>query len=289
MKTFDLLPPDRHGRMPRPADAIVAANASQLPPALAHLRAAHREHARPCAFRHVAAARDRLSARRRSGDAAAQGRTPTMPSRSRCTGGRAPFTWLVDGAVLGNFGRYEQASLEPGEGFSRITVIDADGNSATSRVRFRNHCLDSGPAQPYRYCRRRPSRRAPDARHAAGVRDPLALPSSRRCRTLCWPSIWRGAPESPFIRAFAVARARFVEDELPRVPRRAAPIRRAWRGLRYLRLSQSVEHPDFGCSRSIIPRNADAIVRAFARGDKGSQATGRQGGEAVGRRRERMI
>ena len=56
----------------------------------------------------------------------------------KVTGGRAPFTWLVDGAVLGNYGRYEQTRWSPGEGFSRITVVDADGNSATSRVRFRN-------------------------------------------------------------------------------------------------------------------------------------------------------
>jgi len=54
------------------------------------------------------------------------------------TGGRAPFTWMVDGAVLGNFGRYDQTTITPGEGFARITVIDADGNSATSRVRFKS-------------------------------------------------------------------------------------------------------------------------------------------------------
>ena len=55
----------------------------------------------------------------------------------KVTGGRAPFTWMVDGAVIGSYGRYDQTAIEPGEGFSRITVIDADGNSATSRVRFK--------------------------------------------------------------------------------------------------------------------------------------------------------
>jgi membrane carboxypeptidase/penicillin-binding protein PbpC len=44
----------------------------------------------------------------------------------------------MDGAVLGSFDRYQQTYFTPdGEGVARITVVDADGRSATSRVRFK--------------------------------------------------------------------------------------------------------------------------------------------------------
>ncbi|MEY4878803.1 MAG: hypothetical protein RJB62_271, partial [Pseudomonadota bacterium] len=45
---------------------------------------------------------------------------------------------VMDGAVLGSFDRYQQTYFTPdGEGVARITVVDADGRSATSRVRFK--------------------------------------------------------------------------------------------------------------------------------------------------------
>ena len=56
----------------------------------------------------------------------------------KADGGRAPLTWLVNGAPLGSFGRFAPALYTPeGEGLARVTVVDADGRSATSEIRFK--------------------------------------------------------------------------------------------------------------------------------------------------------
>jgi len=136
MKTFDLLPPDRHSAPPKPSDVIDAVNAEQLPAAL-RVFTRHADIARAVRVSHVAAPEISFPP---------DGAVVTLPKPEdadhfialKVTGGRAPFTWLLDGAVLGNFGRYDQTTIAPGEGFARITVIDADGNSATSRVRFKS-------------------------------------------------------------------------------------------------------------------------------------------------------
>jgi penicillin-binding protein 1C len=135
LKVFDLLPPDRNGRPGRPADAIVAANPGQLPAGLrtfvrrtAVARMAQVSHVPPPAISFP------------PDGAIVQLSRPEDENHAialKVTGGRAPFTWMVDGAVIGNYDRFEEIAFEPGEGFSRITVIDADGNSATSRVRFK--------------------------------------------------------------------------------------------------------------------------------------------------------
>jgi penicillin-binding protein 1C len=56
----------------------------------------------------------------------------------RADGGKAPLTWLVNGALLGSFDRFVPALYAPsGEGLARVTVVDAEGRSDTSNVRFR--------------------------------------------------------------------------------------------------------------------------------------------------------
>jgi penicillin-binding protein 1C len=56
----------------------------------------------------------------------------------KADGGRAPLTWLVNGAPLGSFDRFAPALYTPqGEGMARVTVVDADGRSDTSTVRFK--------------------------------------------------------------------------------------------------------------------------------------------------------
>jgi penicillin-binding protein 1C len=56
----------------------------------------------------------------------------------RVRGGRAPFTWLADGApvAVGEQAR-ETVIAAPGLGFVTLSVIDALGRSARVRVRLR--------------------------------------------------------------------------------------------------------------------------------------------------------
>ena len=56
----------------------------------------------------------------------------------KADGGGAPLTWLVNGRPLGNFDRFAPALYAPpGEGFARITVVDAQGRSDSAQVRFK--------------------------------------------------------------------------------------------------------------------------------------------------------
>lgn len=55
----------------------------------------------------------------------------------RVAGGRAPFTWLVDGRPVALQMRARQAMLsDPGRGFVTLSVIDAEGRSARAKVRL---------------------------------------------------------------------------------------------------------------------------------------------------------
>ena len=56
----------------------------------------------------------------------------------KAQGGRAPLTWLVNGALVGSFDRFAPAFYKPGgEGVARVTVVDAEGRSDSSTVRFK--------------------------------------------------------------------------------------------------------------------------------------------------------
>jgi penicillin-binding protein 1C len=56
----------------------------------------------------------------------------------KADGGREPLTWLVDGKLVGSFGRFEPALYAPtGEGLSHVTVVDAQGRSDSALVRFK--------------------------------------------------------------------------------------------------------------------------------------------------------
>jgi penicillin-binding protein 1C len=56
----------------------------------------------------------------------------------KADGGKAPLTWLVNGALLGSFDRFQPALYLPkGEGLARITVVDSEGRSDSSEVRFK--------------------------------------------------------------------------------------------------------------------------------------------------------
>ena len=56
----------------------------------------------------------------------------------RVEGGKAPFTWLVDGMPLVTAERSREVVLPGvGAGFTTLSVIDAEGRSARARVRLR--------------------------------------------------------------------------------------------------------------------------------------------------------
>ena len=60
------------------------------------------------------------------------------PVQFKADGGRSPLTWLVNGAPLGSFDRFAPALYTPqGEGLARVTVVDAEGRSDTSEIRFK--------------------------------------------------------------------------------------------------------------------------------------------------------
>jgi len=55
----------------------------------------------------------------------------------KAQGGVGPLRWVINGEILPEAARYEQTLWTPdGEGFARITVVDAAGRSATATVRF---------------------------------------------------------------------------------------------------------------------------------------------------------
>jgi penicillin-binding protein 1C len=60
------------------------------------------------------------------------------PVTLRASGGRRPFTWLVDGApIAAERHRREARWLPDGPGFYRVTVLDAEGASAAVELRVR--------------------------------------------------------------------------------------------------------------------------------------------------------
>ena len=139
LKMFGLLPPDRRPAPSPPAGAILARATDELPPALQvfHREDGHRD-AGPDAV--AAALPPPAIAFPPNGavvplpDARARDKTIIL----KADGGRAPLTWLVNGELVGNFDRFAAATYRPpGEGLARVTVVDADGRSDTSEIRFK--------------------------------------------------------------------------------------------------------------------------------------------------------
>ncbi|MBV8976657.1 MAG: penicillin-binding protein 1C [Alphaproteobacteria bacterium] len=135
LKTFELLPPDKRTAPAVPAGAILVDNADQLPP---QLRLFRREtQARP---EQVTIAPPPAIAFPPNGatvplpEADAKDKTVVF----KADGGRAPLTWLVNGTIIGTFDRFQPVVYAPrGEGIAHITVVDTEGRSDTSEVRFK--------------------------------------------------------------------------------------------------------------------------------------------------------
>jgi len=134
LKMFGLLPPDRRPAPPPPAGTILARSTDELPPAL---QVFHR------------AAAPQVVAASLPPPAIAfppNGSVLPLPAPKdkdqtitlKADGGKAPLTWLVNGELVGNFDRFAAATYKPGgEGLARVTVVDADGRSDTSEIRFK--------------------------------------------------------------------------------------------------------------------------------------------------------
>jgi penicillin-binding protein 1C len=137
LKTFELLPPDRRAAPAVPAGAITVQSSEQLPPSLQIFR----KESEPKQQVATVVPPPSISF-------PPNGTTVPLPEASakdktivlKADGGRAPLTWLVNGALIGSFDRFEPVLYAPnGEGIAHITVVDSQGRSDTSEVRFKRH------------------------------------------------------------------------------------------------------------------------------------------------------
>ena len=63
------------------------------------------------------------------------GQSGISPLVLKLQGGRAPFRWLANGLPLPNASHRRNSEWRPeGQGFSTLTVIDADGRASSVRV-----------------------------------------------------------------------------------------------------------------------------------------------------------
>jgi len=135
LKTFELLPPDKRQAPPVPAGAIMVDNNEQLPPSL---RIFTRE-TEPKAQAAAVVPPPAISFPPNGStvplpDAGAKDKTIML----KADGGQGPLTWLVNGALIGTFDRFQPVLYAPpGEGIAHITVVDTEGRSDTSEVRFK--------------------------------------------------------------------------------------------------------------------------------------------------------
>ena len=136
LKMFGLLPPDTRPAPPVPAGALIVRATDELPPSL---RVFTRQTTAPAQPQQVAQLPPPAIAFPPNGAV-----VPLPDAKSKdalqlkADGGRMPLTWLVNGAPLGSFDRFAPAFYSPqGEGLAKVTVVDADGRSDTSTVRFK--------------------------------------------------------------------------------------------------------------------------------------------------------
>ncbi len=136
LKMFGQLPPDRRAAPKVPAGALLVRGTDELPPALRNFR---RQSEAPAAPQMVQVPPPSIAFPPNGAVVPLPEASAKDPSlQFKADGGRAPLTWLVNGAPLGSFGRFAPALYTPeGEGLARVTVVDADGRSATSEIRFK--------------------------------------------------------------------------------------------------------------------------------------------------------
>jgi penicillin-binding protein 1C len=134
LKVFDLLPSEERRSSPPPEGAYVVQNAEQLPRGLQRFRRSTQ----------LAAGLKRVQPPRISfppNGATVSLEDPKKPQALplKAQGGRAPLRWVINGLPLENQSMLGTDSwwTPEGEGFARITVVDADGRSDTSQIRLK--------------------------------------------------------------------------------------------------------------------------------------------------------
>jgi len=135
LKTFELLPDDKRPAPQPPPGTIIVRATEELPPNLQlFTRAAEAPTAKDVSVPPPSIAFP------------PNGATVLIPTPSakektilfKADGGRAPLTWLVDGQPLGTFDRFQPVIFVPrGEGFAKVTVVDAEGRSDSAKIRFK--------------------------------------------------------------------------------------------------------------------------------------------------------
>jgi penicillin-binding protein 1C len=134
LKVFGLLPADKEPAPQVPAGAILAETTDALPPSLrVFTRVTAHENAHATTLPPPAIAYP------------PNGTVIPLPGPKdadktillKADGGKAPLTWLVNGLLIGSYDRFQPALYLPqGVGNARITVVDSEGRSDTSQVRF---------------------------------------------------------------------------------------------------------------------------------------------------------
>lgn len=129
LKVFDLLPQEGRAPSPPPDGAFIAQNAEQLPPALQRFR----PNARLAAgLKRVQPPRIQFPPNGATLALEDPKKPKAMPLKAQ--GGREPLRWIVNGLPLETANNWWTPD---GEGFARITVVDADGRSDTSQIRLK--------------------------------------------------------------------------------------------------------------------------------------------------------
>jgi penicillin-binding protein 1C len=134
LKMFGLLPPDARPAPAMPTDVLQARRTEELPAALRWFRPEAKADPKLAALPPPAIAFPPNGAVLPLPEKAAK--DPSIALKA--DGGRAPLTWLVNGDIVGSFDRFDAVPYVPtGEGLARVTVVDADGRSDTSEIRFK--------------------------------------------------------------------------------------------------------------------------------------------------------
>jgi penicillin-binding protein 1C len=134
LKMFGLLPPDTRANPAPPPGVIAARGTDELPPALRYFHGETKPAQTAALLLPPAIAFPPNGAVVPLPEVRAKDRSITL----KADGGRSPLTWLVNGDIVGSYERFDAATYLPmGEGVARVTVVDADGRSDTSEIRFK--------------------------------------------------------------------------------------------------------------------------------------------------------
>lgn len=131
LKVFDLLPQEGRAPSPPPEGAYIVQNAEQLPRALQRFR---KSNTLVAGLKRVQP--PRIAFPPNGATVALDDRKPqALPLKAQ--GGRAPLRWVINGLPLDTKTSMGDWWTPEGEGFARITVVDADGRSDTSQIRLK--------------------------------------------------------------------------------------------------------------------------------------------------------